>query len=110
MSAARSGPSSFPSSAAGPSKSFNPLETFGYRKYTDREAFLRDLKDLYEKQVLPLVFKGLCGAVYTEVSDVEDETNGLLTFDRREAKVKPEDLEEIAIMLRQAIQAPKTGT
>ena len=93
-----------------PGHSFNPLETFGYRKYTDREAFLRDLKDLYEKQVLPLVFKGLCGAVYTEVSDVEDETNGLLTFDRREAKVKPEDLEEIAIMLRQAIKAPKTGT
>ena len=93
-----------------PGHSFNPLETFGYRKYTDHEAFLRDLKDLYEKQVLPLVFKGLCGAVYTEVSDVEDETNGLLTFDRREAKVKPEDMEEIAIMLRQAIQAPKTGT
>lgn len=93
-----------------PGHSFNPDQTFGYRKYTDREAFLRDLKDLYARQVLPLVLKGLCGAVYTEVSDVEDETNGLLTFDRREAKVKPEDLSEIAFLLQEAIQAPKTGT
>ena len=93
-----------------PGHSFNPDQTFGYRKYTDREAFLRDLKDLYARQVLPLVLKGLCGAVYTEVSDVEDETNGLLTFDRREAKVKPEDISEIAFLLQEAIQAPKTGT
>ena len=93
-----------------PGHSFNPDQTFGYRKYTDREAFFRDLKDLYARQVLPLVLKGLCGAVYTEVSDVEDETNGLLTFDRQEAKVKPEDLSEIAFLLQEAIQAPKTGT
>jgi beta-galactosidase/beta-glucuronidase len=88
-----------------PDHSFNPEKTFGYRKYTDREAFLRDLKDLYAKQVLPLVPKGLCGAVYTEVSDVEDETNGLLTYDRREAKVKPEDLEEFAVLLQEAVRA-----
>ena len=88
-----------------PEHSFNPDQTFGYRKYTDREAFLRDLKDLYTRQVLPLALKGLCGAVYTEVSDVEDETNGLLTYDRREAKVKPDDLSEIAVLLQQAVRA-----
>jgi hypothetical protein len=30
---------------------------------------------------------GLCGAVYTQVSDIEEETNGLLTYDRKVRKV-----------------------
>ena len=29
---------------------------------------------------------GLCGAVYTQVSDIEEETNGLLTYDRKVRK------------------------
>ena len=87
-----------------PEHSFNPDKTFGYRKYTDRKAFIRDLKDLYIRQVLPLALKGLCGAVYTQVSDVEDETNGLLTFDRRVAKALPEDLGEIAFHLQEAVR------
>ena len=31
--------------------------------------------------------EGLCGAVYTQVSDIEEETNGLLTYDRKVRKV-----------------------
>jgi hypothetical protein len=41
-------------------------------------------------QVHALVKEGLSGAVYTQVSDIEEETNGLLTYDRsvRKAKVR----------------------
>ena len=34
--------------------------------------------------------KGLSATIYTEVSDVEDELNGLLTYDREVIKVSPE--------------------
>ena len=47
--------------------------------------------------------KGLCGSVYTQVSDVEDETNGLLTFDRAVRKVHPEELDDIAAKLQSAV-------
>ncbi len=87
-----------------PEHSFNPDKTYGYRKYHDRESFVRDLKALYGEQVLPLVMKGLCGAIYTQVSDVEDETNGLLTFDRRAVKVSPEEMGEIAFLLQDAVR------
>ena len=87
-----------------PEHSFNPEKTYGYRKYTDRDTFARELKALYATQVLPLALRGLCGAIYTQVSDVEDETNGLLTFDRRKAKVTPEDLEDIAFLLQDAMR------
>ena len=87
-----------------PEHSYNLEKTYGYKKYEDRGAFVRDLKVLYLEQVLPLIPQGLCAAVYTQVSDVEDETNGLLTYDRKEAKITPEEFREISGRLRRAIK------
>ncbi len=86
-----------------PEHSFNLEKTYGYRQCPDRESFVRDLRELYEQQVLPLVSRGLCGAIYTQVSDVEDETNGLLTFDRAVEKLKPEDLADLAPRLQTSL-------
>ena len=87
-----------------PEHSYNLDKTYGYKKYTDRETFVRDLKALYLEQVLPLIPQGLCAAVYTQVSDVEDETNGLLTFDRKAAKVTPEEFRGVSEKLFRALQ------
>ena len=43
-----------------------------------------------------MVKKGLCGAIYTQLSDVEDEINGLLTYDRKVCKVDEQTMREIA--------------
>ena len=87
-----------------PEHSCNTEKTYGYRKYSDRDSFVRALRETYEKEVLPLAEKGLCGSVYTQVSDVEDETNGLFTFDREVLKVKPEELRDLAEKLQEAVQ------
>ena len=87
-----------------PEHSYNLEKTYGYKKYEDRGSFVRDLKALYLEQVLPLIPRGLCAAVYTQVSDVEDETNGLLTYDRKEAKITPEEFREISGRIRRAIK------
>lgn len=91
-----------------PEHSANLDKTYGYRKYEDRETFLKDLRGLYESELLPLVKQGLCAAIYTQVSDVEDETNGLLTFDRRVQKVCSEDLRDLAERLQQAVAPGKS--
>ena len=83
-----------------PAHSFNQDKTYGYRIFRDRESFVEALQKLYRKQLLPLIPQGLCGAIYTQVSDVEDETNGLLTFDRRLYKVSPEELRLISDELK----------
>ena len=87
-----------------PGHSFNPEKTYGYRKYEKQEDFLRALRELYEGEILPLARKGLCGAVYTQLSDVEDETNGLVSFDRAVQKLPPGTLRDIADALQQAVQ------
>lgn len=45
---------------------------------------------------------GLSAAVYTQTSDVEDEVNGVLTYDRARAKAPPETLRRIAAPLWEA--------
>ncbi len=70
-----------------PEHSFNLDKTYGYKKCATAEDFERDLKDLYEKQVLPAISLGLNATVLTQLSDVEDETNGILTYDRQVVKL-----------------------
>ena len=79
---------------------FNPYKTYGYRFFKERADFEDALIKLYEEEIIPLVKKGLCGAVYTQVSDVEDETNGLLSYDRRVLKVSEERMRTIAEKLK----------
>ena len=75
---------------------FNTEKTYGYRFFREREAFENSLLKLYREEVIPLVKDGLCASVYTQVSDVEDETNGLLSYDRKVCKVSEAPLVEIA--------------
>ena len=60
--------------------------------------------ELYREQVLPCVREGLCAAVYTQVSDVEDETNGLLTYDRKKEKLAAAPMRLIASTLMDAVR------
>ena len=57
-------------------------ENYGYSLYETREKFEDAFIKLYNDEVKPLISKGICALVYTQVSDVEDETNGILTYDR----------------------------
>ena len=82
--------------------SFNLDQTYGYRKYTDPAAFEQDLLALYRDEIIPTIGQGLCATVYTQVSDVEDETNGLLTYDRAVCKVNEERMREMAKSLYNA--------
>lgn len=57
-------------------------QIFGYRRFGTAEEFARAFGKLQEK-MRELAQDGLCADVYTQVSDVEDEVNGLLTYDRK---------------------------
>ena len=59
---------------------------FGYKKIADPAEFNRAFKKLMEEQIIPAKERGLAAAVYTQVSDVEGERNGLLTYDRKVCK------------------------
>ena len=68
---------------------FNDVN-YGYRRFADCEKLTAALCRLYQNEILPAKAQGLCAAVYTQLSDVEDEQNGILTYDRAVCKL-PED-------------------
>ncbi len=84
--------------------SFNPDKTYSYRFFDDNQKFQQALFELYENEVKESVKNGLQGAIYTQVSDVEDETNGLLTYDRQVLKVDKHKMYNINQMLYRAFE------
>lgn len=66
---------------------FSPQKSFGYRIYKTPEKYAEAFKKLYEKRIIPNIEKGLSATVYTQVSDVEEEINGLVTYDRKVIKL-----------------------
>ena len=61
-------------------------ECYGYEVYDDLGEWRRAVRDLIA-HMDGLEAEGLAGYVYTQVSDIEEETNGLLTYDRRVNKL-----------------------
>ena len=68
---------------------------YGYRTFATREELEDMVVKLYEREVLPLAKAGASAFVYTQVSDVEDETNGIMTYDRKVKKLNPERMREV---------------
>ena len=82
---------------------FNPDKTYGYRIFDNRQKFEDALIALYENEVLPHIAAGLCATVYTQLSDVEDETNGLLTYDRKVCKVDAARMRDMAKQIKNGL-------
>ena len=82
---------------------YNTEDTYGYGKYEDIHEFSKAVEKLYRSEILPAIGNGLCAAIYTQVSDIEDETNGILTYDRKVCKLDAEKMQAIAALLREEI-------
>jgi hypothetical protein len=61
-------------------------KTWGYRGTASQEDLTRKYERLL-RRAWQLKDEGLCAAVYTQITDVETEANGLLTYDRAVIKV-----------------------
>ncbi len=86
--------------------SFNLDKNYGYSTYETPEAFLDALEKLYLDEIVPCIKEGgLCATVLTQVSDVEDETNGLVTYDRQVCKVDAARMQALAQKLNDAFDS-----
>ena len=83
---------------------FNPDKTYGYGACKTREALNGAVAKLYLESVVPAVEDGLCAAIYTQLSDVEDELNGIVTYDRRLIKLDESTMLPISAALQEALE------
>lgn len=68
---------------------------FGYKIFNSKQGLTKAYKNLFEKTIIPQIKDGLSATVYTQVTDVEDELNGLFTYDRKVQKIDTEVLKTI---------------
>lgn len=75
---------------------YSPEKSYGYGTCHSEEELTDRIIQMYRRMVLPAVAEGLCGCVYTQVSDVEEEINGLYTYDREVCKVDKAAMRRLA--------------
>ena len=68
---------------------------FGYKIYSSKQSLEKAYSKLFNRTIIPQIPKALSATVYTQVTDVEDELNGLMTYDRKVMKIDKEILQEI---------------
>ena len=73
---------------------------FGYKRFRDVQALGTAFRTLYEQQIIPAKAKGLSASIYTQLSDVENELNGFVTYDRKTVKLPKALVREISLQLK----------
>ncbi|MPN36667.1 hypothetical protein SDC9_184177 [bioreactor metagenome] len=63
--------------------------------FKNKAELTKAYASLMEKQIIPLVRKGLSATIYTQVSDVESEVNGIMTYDRDIMKIDYETIRKL---------------
>ena len=66
-----------------------------YKSFKNSKEWLDKYKETIQKDVIDNIPKGLSATVYTQLSDVEEELNGFVTYDRKVVKVDPQLIKEI---------------
>lgn len=74
---------------------WNEDKSFGYKKLKTNTALFQAYQSLINDQLKPLIEKGVSAAVYTQLTDVEEEVNGLLTYDREVIKMDVKKLNKV---------------
>ena len=75
---------------------------FGYKFFSSEEEVTEAYEKLWERDIFPNVEKGLSAAIYTQTSDIEEEINGLMSYDRKVDKLTKEILKKLNKKLMEA--------
>ncbi len=70
-------------------------EGFIYLLFNNKEDFQKEYTRFIKEEIIPAKNKGMSAFIYTQLSDVEEEMNGFITYDRKEIKVDVETIKQI---------------
>ena len=67
----------------------------GIKKFKTKEKWMDEYKRFINEEIVNNIPKGLSAMIYTQLSDVEDEINGLITYDREVVKFDINEIKQI---------------
>lgn len=78
-------------------------KVYGYKKFKTKEALMAGYEKLYNETLLPAVKDGFSALVLTQLSDIEEETNGIYTYDREVLKFDADKMREWNQLLKEHV-------
>lgn len=84
---------------------YSKYASYGYGACATKEELTKKIEHMYDKMILSSIKDGVCGCVYTQLSDVEDEINGLYTYDRKVCKVDTAIMQEVAGKIKKEVDS-----
>ena len=68
---------------------------FIYTLFNNKEDFQKEYERFVKEEIIPAKNNGMSGFIYTQLSDVEEEMNGFISYDRKEIKVDVDRIRKI---------------
>ena len=68
---------------------------YGYRIYRNKHSLQKAYNKLFYNKIIPGIKNGLSACVYTQLTDIEEEINGIMTYDRKVLKVNDKEVHQI---------------
>ena len=78
-----------------PNHYYAKYASYGYGDCQNSDDVSKKVWEAYQRTVLPVIQKGACGSIYTQLSDVEEEINGFYTYDRKVCKVNKKEMQQL---------------
>ncbi len=82
---------------------WEPERNWGYIRFSSKQEVTEQYLE-YAGELIRLINAGISGAVYTQITDVEIEVNGLMTYDRKRLKVDGDRIRQINIDIRSTLK------
>ena len=82
---------------------YRPKKSYGYGKAANSAQLTDKIENMYRNMILPGIPSGVCGCIYTQLSDIEEEVNGLYTYDRKVCKADKDRLQKLSKELYSAL-------
>ena len=70
-------------------------EGFIYLLFNNKEDFQKEYERFVKEEIVPAKNNGMSAFIYTQLSDVEEEMNGFVSYDRKEIKVDIPKIKEL---------------
>ena len=83
---------------------YGKYNNYGYGNCESKEELTAQIIKMYEDMVMASLDEGLCGCIYTQLTDVEDETNGFYTYDRKLCKVDKDVIKKMSEKLMRTFE------
>lgn len=78
-----------------PKHSMYEKKVYGYKKFKRKRELTAGYEKLIKKLIIPNISRGLSATVYTQLSDIEEEVNGIISYDRKIVKMDEKTVKKL---------------